>query len=180
MDLSGKDRNDETRSPTNSRHRGAVVFWLLLLMSVAALAPCVLLPEWRQLQALQLAEQAQQVRVGRMQELVGRERTLLGAMRSDPAVAGRIARRDLGFYADGEQAVSVGVVSFTADAGTSPDASSHTVLADLPLDPVPSGAVWPDPKYDRVFCDPDTRPIIMIMSVGLAAVAFALFGRRAS
>ena len=163
---------------SSDRAGGAIVFWLLLLMATAAFAPCVLLPEWRQLQALHIAEQAQQRRVEQMQQRVDQERRLLEAMCRDPAVLARLARRELGFHSEQERQVPVyGTIAGNNDRRTSLQ-SLGNVQTDVPLEAVRAEAVWPDLKYDRIFCDPRTRPIIMAMSVGVVAAAFGLFGRQ--
>jgi hypothetical protein len=36
----------------------------------------------------------------------------------------------------------------------------------------------PDYNYDRIFCEEDTRPFVMGLSVALISVAFGLFTRR--
>ncbi len=150
---------------------GAIVYWLLLGMALAGFTPCVLLPEWRHLQSLELAERASAERVRVLQERVDREQRVLEAMTSDAGAVARLAQRDLGLrYAD-EEHVELGSIE-----------PSSMIPADLvsepPVPPIEVDPVWPDPALDRLFCDPATRPLIMGLSAGLAAVAFLLFGRR--
>ncbi len=169
---------------------------MLLLLALGALSPCVLFPEWRQYQALSRAEQVQKHRADSLQRHIDEQRRLLMALRSDPGVVARLARREYGFHRDGERVVSV---ALPALAGAPPASSSAGVAArfggeasplvgDEPflpqpvsLPPVLARAASYLPAgydYDRVFCDDQTRLVIMVMSVALIAVAFTLFSRQ--
>jgi len=155
--------------------RGGFVFWMLILMGLATFTPCVVLPEWREYQALRLAEQSERHRLDAMQRVVDRERNLLEAMQSDPAVIARIAQRDLRFHRPGDTSVSVSV-PLTATA-------LQNTFVPEPIDPpvalARARSYMPDFNYDALFCDDRTRPIIMVMSVGLIVTAIALFSTRA-
>ena len=163
---------------------GGVVFWLLVLMGLSTFAPCVILPEWRAYEALVIASQAEQHRVDALQRVVDREHRHLKALRSDQAVIDRLAQRELRFRRVGERAVRVSPpeeddirasligASSAADTLFVPEpVSPPTVIARL-------GSFLPDYDYEAVFCDDETRPIIMCMSVALICVAFGLFRPR--
>lgn len=152
------------------RRGGGVVFWVLVLLALSALAPCVILPEWRQYELLSLAEQAQQHRADQLKSLVDREQRLLDAMRSDPAVISRLAQRDLSFRRPHDRAFSVSVTSTTDEV---PPAFVPRPPPPTHLSRLASGLA--SRGYDRVFCEAPTRPIILAMSTGLIAVAFGLF-----
>lgn len=145
-------------------------------MGLSTFTPCVVLPEWREYQALRLAEQAERHRLDAMQRVVDRERNLLEAMQSDPAVIARIAQRDLHFRRPGDTSVSVSV-PLTAPALPEP-------FVPKPLEPpvalARARSYLPDFNYDQLFCDDRTRPIIMVMSVALIITAIALFSTRAA
>ena len=47
-------------SKQRPKQSGAAVFWLLMLMGLATFAPCIILPQWRQYQALDMAAQIEQ------------------------------------------------------------------------------------------------------------------------
>ena len=166
----GGSEMDSDKSP-----RGGFVFWMLILMGLATFTPCVVLPEWREYQAVRLAEQAERHRLDEMQRVVDRERNLLEAMQSNPAVIARIAQRDLHFRRPGDTSVSVSV-PLTATA------LPEAFVAEPIEPPVALARVrsyMPDFNYDQLFCDDRTRPIIMVMSVGLIVTAIALFSTRA-
>jgi len=167
---SGKGRRTSTQP-------GGVVFWLLVLMGLSTFAPCVILPEWRNYERLRVAEQAQQHRLDALERRVEHERRMLDAMRSDPGVIGRFAQRDLSFRRLGEQVVRVSVPATATFVDTD---ETPFIPRPVPPPPIlePILARLPDFDYDAVFCDDETRPIVMAMSVALVGVAFGLFGRR--
>lgn len=144
-------------------------------MGLSTFTPCVVLPEWREYQALRMAEQAEQHRLDAMQQIVDRERNLLEAMQSDPAVIARIAQRDLRFRRPGDTSIAVSV-PLTATA--IPEAFVAEPI-DPPVALARARSYMPDFNYDALFCDDRTRPIIMVMSVGLIVTAIALFSTRA-
>ncbi len=154
--------------------KGGFVFWMLIFMGLSAFAPCIVLPEWREYQALRLEEQAERHRLDEMQRFVDREKDMLEAMQSDPAVIARLAQRDLQFRRPGDKSVTVSV-PYT------PTAVPEAFVAE-PVEPpaalVRARSYLPDFNYDGLFCDRRTRPIIMVMSVGLILTAFALFSNR--
>jgi hypothetical protein len=166
--------SSSTLHPSSFRlHPSSLLVYLLLLaMAVAAFAPCVLLPEWRQLQALRLVEAAELARVADMEVLLARERRLIEAMTTDPAVVARLAQRELGYRRADERAIPI-----AGDAITSAPAT-RSLLAESGKTIQPLAICWPGLEFDRVFCNDRTRPIIMGMSVALAGGAFLLFGMR--
>ena len=159
-----------------SRPGGAVLFWILIAMGLAVFVPCVVVPEWRHYQALDMAAQVEQHKVDLLECRVNDERRLLTAVRKDPAVISRIAQRELHFRKAG--AVDVAVTPQYLDGAED--------VAFVPVAPKPPAAAarflgrLPDFDYDAIFCDRQSRTVLMAMSVGLIGVAFVLFGRRES
>jgi hypothetical protein len=149
------------------------MFWLLTGLGFALMVPCVLVPEWTAYERTAVAEQYQRYRAERLRTAVDRERRLLEAVRSDPAVVARLAQRDLGLYRRDERAVLVGVGSV----------DEETAEGFVPRPVRPPAIVeriarrWPA-DLTGVFCDNGTRGTIMALSTGLMVVAFALFGRK--
>ena len=174
---------DPTPPPEHAPPRGGgVVFWLLVLMGLSTLAPCVILPEWRAYQVLSVAQQAEQHRVDTLQCVVDRERRLLEALRSDQSVIDRLAQRELNFQRAGERVVRVSV---PPDDGlrTSPGAVNggcETPFVAQPVRPPRMverlGSFLPAYHCGHIFCDDETRPILLCMSVALICTAFGLFG----
>ncbi len=170
------------------RGGATVVFWLLVLMGLATFTPCVLLPQWRQYQNLRSAEQTAQHRLDVLRTRVAQQERLLEALHSDPAVVARFAQRDLGFRRPLERVIPVSVPATAAAPPTIP--APHRCSAAScgwhmqPVQPPPVIAralsYLPDYNYNRIFCDDDTRPILMGSSVAIIALAFALYSRRLS
>lgn len=152
-----------------------LVFWLLTLLALAVFTPCVLLPEWRDVEALWIAEQAQQHRLDVLQRRVDRERRVLEVIGSDPAAIARLAQRELSFQRPGETAMPVSV------AGP-PPRSPQPFVPESAFGGPPilarALATLPDYNYDAIFRNDETRPVILTLSITLIGVAFVLFGRR--
>jgi hypothetical protein len=173
---------DDPLDPANTEWSGdggaGLVFWWLIIMAVAAFAPCMLLPAWREYQAAELAERvgAHQVALAEA-ELDALEREL-DAIRNDPVVVSRLARRELELRGPGDDVVAV-PVSRTVHRAVAPS-------PPLSLDPVkPPVAVarlaryLPDLNYDAVFCESPTRETVLFMSAGLFTLSFVLFWPKA-
>lgn len=154
---------------------GGAVYWLLVLMGLGTFAPCVLLPEWRAYQAVRAVEMTEQQRLDNMASLVQREKNLLEGMQSDPAVIARVARRDLHFFRPGETTFAVDVPLVATTAGT-----TAATTVDLPPSLARAGAYLPNFNYDALFCDPQTRRILMVLAIGLIGTAIALFWQKSA
>jgi len=180
----------QTKTNTPPVAPGGFVYWLLLLLGFSTLAPTVLLPEWREYQAIRTAEQIEEERADAMERLVDQKRAALERLQSDPAVTVRLAQRDLRYRRADQYRLAV------AADGSSPGVSLFDAPDVLPavepqepivVDPV-DPPVWltrwlallPPFNYDYVFCDEHIRPIIIAMSVALIGLAFVLYGRRSS
>ncbi len=157
-------------NPTPDRG-AALVFLLLTSMALAALIPCVLLPEWRKYQVLDRAAQVEQHKLADLNREIEEAQAHLDALCSDPGAVARLAQRDLGYRRKGMRSIPVAAVTVPKEAGdmfrptpVAPPAVVRRAVAFLPaLD------------YDRIFCDEETRPIVMLMSIGLIVTAFAVF-----
>jgi cell division protein FtsB len=148
-----------------------LVFWMLTALGFIGLVPCVLLPEWRELQSLQLTEQHERHKIEQLKKTVDREEYGLKLLQTDPAAVARLARRDLRFHNPGETMIHV-PVNFAAS----------TIDQPFSPRPVPPPA-WltkylvhlPAMDYDAVFCEPKTRQVVLIMSLTMIALALVLF-----
>jgi len=180
---------NNTRTTSSTVAPGGFAYWFLLALGFSTLTPAILLPEWREYQAIRLAEQVEQERADAMERLVDRKERALERLQSDPTVTARLAQRDLRYHRKDQLRLAV-----ASDA-----APQGEVFFDMPdvlpavepqepivVDPV-TPPVWlkrwleflPPFDYDRVFCNQKLRPIIMTMSVALIGLAFVLYGRRA-
>lgn len=159
-------------------------FWALVGMSLAAFVPCILLPEWRSYEMLEIQRQREQHRLDVTRQALDAEKRLLSAIRNDPAVIDRIAQRELKYQRADEQVVRVAVAtdgSTVPPDGTSPSVADRSFVPVQVKPPTPVArvvAILPDFDYDRIFCEERSRSFIMCISVALLAVAYALYGRR--
>ena len=144
----------------------SVVAWLLLAMAIATFAPCVLLPEWRAYQSVCLAKQEAQFRVDAMRTLLDRERRLIAAIQTDPAVVTRLARREFPYRNPGDE-----IVTIVLSAEPAHDVHSFKPQpVELPPSLAQAAKHLPDLDYDGLFCDDRTRLPLMAMSIGLVGV----------
>jgi len=150
-----------------------LMFWILIGLAVAGFAPCVLLPVWRDYQAAALVVQREEAVVGQMQADVEKQRRAVEALRTDPAVAERLAQRELAYRRTGQRQVTVlGVPVSRVEPAPLPPPQP------VPPPPTLAGllARLPRADYDRIFCEPRTRLVVMLMCGGLAAAALILYG----
>ena len=158
------------------RRPGGAVFWLLLVMGLSTFAACIVLSEWRQYQAIQVTRQREQYRLDQLQHRVDTERRNLEALQTDPAVVTRIAQRDLGFHRPGQPSVAVQTAGRVAGLSTWHEPPFVATPVNPPEWVRRAGSVLPRFNYDAVFCEGGARSIVMVMSVALIVIAFALFG----
>ncbi len=180
------DATDESVQRTTS---GGFLFWSLSLMAMAAFAPCVILPEWRDYEAVYSAQQTREQDLAAFEQAVHDEQRKLEALQSDPATIARLAQRELSYRRSGERGVAVGepfsagALDFGASAFTDriPGENERGLVESPPLPATVSAwiARLPSLDYDALFCDEQTRLIIMTLSLSLIVLAFVLFGRRA-
>lgn len=164
---SNGDADPGPEEPTSST---GLVFWLLIGLAAAGFAPCVVLPIWREYQAVALVAQIEERQTATMRLAVERQRETLEAIRTDPGVAARLAQRELGYRRPGEQRVDVPGVPTAFESPSAP-----------PLEPVSPPQVvsrmvahLPPADFDSIFCREPTRTVVMLLSGGVAVAAFVL------
>ena len=156
----------------------AIMFWVLAGMAFALFAPAVLLPLWEESRELHSYEELKLAEVGRLQLQHDRNALRIEALKNDPMVIERIARRDLNYKPEGEQATQWSPREL---------ASLHVkVPADLLAEPQPHSPVpasigflerWlPNWPYHRLFVQMPNRLLMLLMSGGLLVTAFVLYG----
>ncbi|MCK4659453.1 MAG: septum formation initiator family protein [Phycisphaerae bacterium] len=157
-------------------NRGNGMFVVLVGMAAVVFAPCVLLPIWRDYQALRYAEQVEQAELERARALLQLQRRRLEALQNDPAAIARVARRELG-YRDPHE--------FTVPVVLAPE--QVVEIAPVALTPVePPGVVaglvgkLPAADYDSIFCHEPTRTILMCLAGGLLLSAMVIYAPRQS
>lgn len=165
------------------------VSWILLCLGLSGFVPCILVPEWRALEHVAAAEQAERDRLGEMERRVERESQALEAIQTDPEVVARLAQRELNFRRENSLIVDVplaapapapGVGRFIhsgeresaapADHRAPNEIAASGPPADWPM--IGRLAGWlPGRRYDAVFCDPTCRTVIVTMCIVLFVVA---------
>lgn len=159
------------------RWGGVIVFWVLISLGVIVFVPCLLLPEWRNYEAMRYAEQWERHRLAAMEWSVAEQRRALDALQSDPGVLARVARRELGYLRPDEREVEVGSATTTLPATPTP--APEFVFEPASVDPPRflGGPIdlLPDFDYDALFCEPRMRGILMTMSLAMVLFACALF-----
>ena len=155
------------------------MYWLLLALALAGFLPCVLLPPWRDYQAVALAAQLEERQVAAVRESLQRRRRAVEAIRTDPAVAARLAQRELAYVRLGETQVEVPGVEVAAVS------ASYEPEPVTPIEPPAAVAGMlsrlPQADYDALFCEEPARTTLMALSGGVLIAAFVLCppgGRR--
>ncbi len=147
------------------------VFWCLLGLAGAGFLPCIALPAWRDYQALAAAVEIEERPTQALRDSVAKQRRTLEAIRTDPAVASRMAERQLGYLRPHQRQVSL-------DIPASPIRPA-VYVPPQPVSPPPVVASFaaelPKANYDNMFCREPTRMILMLLSGSVLVAAFVLF-----
>jgi hypothetical protein len=166
---------DRSRRLSVSPPASPAGFWVLIVLSALVFVPCVILPVWRDYQAMVLAVQVEEHLTAVLRADVEGLRHSSEAIRTDPGVAARLARRELSYRHPGQTDV---VVPGVVPAGF--EASPGPTLEPVPP-PAPVARVLgrlPAIQYDRLFREEPTRSILMLLSGGLAVAAFVLYAPK--
>lgn len=168
----GVDKSVDVSQPATTGDGGrSLVFWMLVGMSVCVLAPCAILPAWRDYQTADLNERIAARQQTQAQALIERQRRRLDAVRNDPAVVTRLAQRELEFRVPGQTAIAVPI-------NAPPDrkrAEEPPAPAEPPIVLARLGRFLPDWNFDSLFCKSPTRETLMVLSLTLMASAFVIF-----
>jgi hypothetical protein len=160
-----------------------LVFWILIALSVATLAPCVILPAWRDYQRAELAARVRAWQVEQATRHVERLEQRLDAIHNDPAVVARLARRALAFRAEGEIQLDVPVMLASSRAPAAEDfvpepSSAQWQPARPPVAIARLVALLPAWDYDALFCESPTRETLLVMALVLFVAAIIIFWPR--
>lgn len=165
-----KSTVDNQQTATGDGGRG-LVFWLLVGMSVCVLAPCAILPAWRDYQAADLNHRIAAQQLAHAEKLIQRQRRRLDAVRNDPAVVTRLAQRELEFRVPGQRSIPVPISA----APEPPRVESAPTPTHPPLVLARLSRFLPDWDFDALFCKTPTRETLMVLSLALMASAFVIF-----
>lgn len=194
--------------PPSGDGGASLVFWMLITLALVVMAPCMILPAWREYQAADLLERTRAAEARAVEEHAERLERRLDAIHNDPVVIARLARRELRCTLPGEVRLAVGSDAWPdadyAAAGFSrlevrpsgPSAGGAGVYAELFRERTPPAAevdktpvappvvvarltqYLPRLNYDELFCTSPTRETLLGMSVLLVVAAFTIFWPR--
>jgi len=171
-----------------------MMFWVLIALGACGLVPSILLPQWRQYEKLALARQHEAHLHAQMEAAVGRERQMLQAVHTDPAVVSRIAQRELGFKPatqvevrvqplygatiedSGAPSLASGITDWEPELPRISDSEPASTPVHPPAFVTSIVSSLPRLNYDAVFCDEQTRMIVIVMSIIIICMALALYG----
>lgn len=176
MQLEPLNKADKASRPDHVRHDvgSGLVAWLLLLMGIGTFAPCILLPVWQSHKDMRLAGRIEQSRVDAMEARIEEDQRMLYALRNDPAVIARLARRDLGINPGFDEWVRVNV-----PVQSTPSEVFFTPQPDLAsIIPVEAPLTGMEAKFVAVFRDMNNRRTLIAMSVMLMGAGLWIPVRR--
>jgi len=154
-----------------------VMYWLMLLLGGAVLAPCLILPAWLEYRASLDLKTLRLREVARHQAEIVQLRQQREHLETDDAYVLRLARKDLNVDTPGVERIHVDTTDAPEDdPGLPASAAADAVdeLAPEVSDLVERVLV----RYPlaRMFAHPATRPPLMIIGGGLIVSAIVLLG----
>ena len=158
-----------------------VLFWLMVLLGTAALAPCLLLPAWLERQAQIDCLHAREAYVETLRQRLLTVQKQIEHLNDDPAYILRLAQQDFGGALKVPDEETIPIEPGTA----SNEATPQPPLADRPPetddDVLPDLSVFVDQAMQRypyawMFLDQQTRPVLMILGGVLLLNAIILLG----
>ncbi|MDX2199726.1 MAG: hypothetical protein SF069_12240 [Phycisphaerae bacterium] len=157
-----------------------LLFWIMIALGAALLAPCLLLPPWFEYQAVrQLGEQ----RAARVEELRQQLKALeqQNKFRDDPAYLERLAREEFGIGLTDAQTHRIRPEALEQAAAVvatlEPDSQPAAVSAAAELAAKIDELVQSHPEM-RLFVAPRTRSIFMVLGGSTLLVALVLLCRQ--
>ncbi len=147
------------------------MFWCLVIPACLTFAPCIIIPVWEDYRAIKLAESYENAALQTMQKHIAQQKRHIHALRTDPAVNVRLAKRDLRYHHPDEQIVHLrGITAPTPNLDhpeitlLEPPALLRRILGRI-VELLPS----------QLFIDSYVRTMIMMLSGGTILAAFLLF-----
>ena len=169
---------DLPRSPLGHK----ILFFVLACLAFSLFAPAIVLPVLRDYGDLVAEERSLAERVAELEGELRHRGDLAKAFAHDVVINERLAILDLHYTRPGEVVLPVLPANYTAAAPRPAEALPPERTLTLPPHwPQWAGAAqqWADEKgLVGVFLDPTLRPILLLMSAGLAIAAFVLFAPR--
>lgn len=164
------------------RHAQAVLFWLMVGMSLATLTPALLLPAWIDYRAALHMRAGKRLLVDRLEREVTAQDRQIRHLHDDGAYNERILREELGIEVPGVRTIYVDPprVDVGPYGRVAADTALRRIADDEGLFPAigrtAEGAIETWPGGVRLFLDPPTRRWIALGSGSLLLGAVVLAG----
>lgn len=160
----------------------AIMFYLLSTVALLIFAPCVIVPIWRDVQKLGETERALRALVLQLQDQMEKNKIRIDALKNDPLVIERVARRELNRTSADEQHVRWSAAELAALRLNIPhDLYDKPELPPLSVPPwVESAKKWlPAWAWPEMFAKSPNREFLLVMAGCLLLTAFVLYTPRA-
>ena len=162
---------------SRSNRVSVCLFWLMVLLGTATLAPCLLLPAWLEYQATLDLRALRTYQVQRREAELANLRSQREHLRTDDAYVLRLAREQLNIEIPGVERIPVEPASLAEPAAAA-------VYPPLPVaedELVPELSALVEQVFQRhplmrMFVRPETRPSLMLIGGGLIVSAIVLLG----
>jgi hypothetical protein len=160
----------------------ALVFWAMVLLGGAVLAPCLILPAWLEYEASLDLRALRQQQVERRQAEVEKLRKQREYLETDEAYVLRLARDNLNIEIPGAQQIVVDPSPLAGSSATTAPAGPSSRPAD---ELVPELSALVENLMQRyplaqVFVHPKTRPPLLFIGAGLILTAIVLLSAPAA
>jgi hypothetical protein len=173
---------DEAAAGTHCDGGAGLVYWMLIGLSVATLAPCLILPAWRAYQSAEGFRLATGLEVERGAATIARLQRQHDALAADPGVIARLARRELAYREPGEEVVLHAPVDMLerlrqeqVDLPSVVPDVSQVAAVKPPVAVARLVRLLPEFDYDTLFCTSPNRSMLMTMACGLFLAAIIIF-----
>jgi len=158
------------------------MFYLLSTAALLIFAPCVLVPIWRDVQKLSENERALRALVLSLHEEIARNEIRIEALKNDPLVVERVARRELNQRSENEQHVRWTPAELAALRLNIPHDLDKR--PELPPASIPAWAAsakkWlPAWAWSELFAKSPNREFLLVMAGCLLLTAFVLYTPKA-
>lgn len=160
----------------------AIMFYLLSTAALLIFAPCVLVPIWQDVQKLTEAERSLRAMVIDLQAQIEKNNVRIDALKNDPLVIERVARRELNRKAENEQQIRWNAAELAALRLNIPhELYSKPELPPAAMPPwVESAKKWlPAWAWPELFAKSPNRQFLLVMAGALLLTAFVLYTPRA-
>ena len=167
---------------SDSSRLATVLYWLMVLLGAAVLAPCLVLPAWLEYQASLDLKALREQQVARREAQLTRLRKQREHLETDEAYVLRLAHQHLNIETPGVRRIPVEPGRPAERDPAAPAATAPLPTQEAELVPELSAMVEQAvQRYPLVqmFVRPESRPSLLFIGAGLIVTALVLLGPRA-